>query len=116
MTELQFRIKAGLDVPITGAPASTIDAGAAVRSVGVLGPDYLGMKPRLKIAVDERVRLGQVLVEDKDNPAARLTSPGSGRMCAPSWSTSTTLRCCTNGSDSSTPMLRPRWNRAIDAG
>lgn len=82
MTELDFRLKAGLDVPISGAPVATIDAGADMRSVGLLGPDFLGLKPKLKVGEGDQVRLGQVLVEDKANPAVRLTSPGSGRIAS----------------------------------
>ncbi|MDH3645882.1 MAG: Na(+)-translocating NADH-quinone reductase subunit A [Gammaproteobacteria bacterium] len=82
MRKLQFRLKTGLDVPISGTPVATIDTGAAVGSVALLGPDYLGLRPQLRVTEGDRVRLGQVLVEDKANPAARLTAPGSGTITA----------------------------------
>ena len=43
----QFMLKKGLDLPVEGAPTQGIDAGQAVRTVAILGSDYIGLKPRL---------------------------------------------------------------------
>ena len=60
-----FRIRKGLDLPISGAPAQDIDSGPAVSRVALVGDDYVGMKPKMAVQVGDSVKLGQVLFEDK---------------------------------------------------
>lgn len=76
------RIKRGLDLPITGAPAQRIEAGRPVRSVAVIGFDYHGMKPTMSVQVGDRVKLGEVLFSDKKSPGVVFTAPGAGRVSA----------------------------------
>lgn len=73
-----IKIKRGLDLPIDGAPASLLEDGRAVRSVAVIGDDYIGMKPTMVVTVGDKVAKGQLLFEDKRNPGVRYTSPASG--------------------------------------
>lgn len=73
-----IRIKRGLDLPMVGAPERQIDAGRPVRSVAVVGFDYNGMKPTMQVHEGDRVKLGQVLFEDKKTPGVFYTAPGAG--------------------------------------
>lgn len=75
---MQFTIKKGLDIPISGAPKQAIEEGNPVKSVAVLGADYVGMKPTMLVAEGDKVRLGQPIFEDKKNPGCLFTSPGAG--------------------------------------
>jgi len=75
---MQFNIKEGLDLPITGGPEQIIEKGNKVKSVAVLGKDYVGLKPRMMVAEGDTVKLGQVLFTDKQNPGVNFTSPGAG--------------------------------------
>ncbi len=69
----------GLDVPIAGEPEQVIYADAgAVRSVALIGSDYIGLKPTMQVAEGDRVKQGDVLFVDKQNPGVFFTSPGSG--------------------------------------
>lgn len=77
-----FRIKKGLDIPLAGKPAQRIDNTRAVRSVAVLGADYVGLKPGMSVQVGERVARGQLLFIDKNYPAVRYTAPASGVVSA----------------------------------
>ncbi len=77
-----IKIKKGLDLPITGAPEQIIEAAPTVRSVAVFGPDYVGMRPTMRVAVGDRVRSGEVLFTDKKNPGVRFTSPAAGVVAA----------------------------------
>ncbi len=77
-----IRIKRGLDLPVTGAPAQRIEPGRAVRSVAVIGFDYHGMKPTMAVQVGDRVKLGQVLFSDKKTPGVAYTAPGAGVVSA----------------------------------
>ena len=77
-----FKIRKGLDLPISGAPSPEFDAGRAVRHVALVGDDYVGMKPKMLVHEGDSVKLGQVLFEDKKTPGVLFTSPGSGRVAA----------------------------------
>lgn len=75
---MQFTITKGLDIPITGSPKQTIENGNVVKSVAVLGSDYVGMKPTMLVAEGDTVKLGQPLFSDKKNLGVHFTSPASG--------------------------------------
>ena len=75
---MHIKIKKGLDIPLAGRPQQTIGAGNEVDTVALLGPDTNDLKPRMEVGEGERVRLGQVLFSDKQNPGVVFTSPGSG--------------------------------------
>jgi Na+-transporting NADH:ubiquinone oxidoreductase subunit A len=77
-----IRIKRGLDLPINGAPEQAIHNAKSVRSVALLGQDYVGMKPTMEVAEGDKVLLGQILFSDKKNPSVIYTSPGSGTVRA----------------------------------
>ena len=75
---MQFIIKEGLDLPITGGPKQMIEEGNSVSTVAILGTDYVGMKPTMLVSEGESVKLGQALFTDKKNPGVLFTSPGAG--------------------------------------
>jgi Na+-transporting NADH:ubiquinone oxidoreductase subunit A len=73
-----IKITRGLDLPIAGAPEQSIENARAVRSVAILGHDYVGMKPTMAVKEGDRVKLGQLLFEDKKTPGVIHTAPGAG--------------------------------------
>ncbi|QEW06498.1 Na(+)-translocating NADH-quinone reductase subunit A [Nitrincola iocasae] len=73
-----IRIKKGLDLPITGEPAQTIEEAAKVSSVALIGYDYVGMKPTMAVKEGDRVKLGQVIFTDKKTEGVQYTAPGAG--------------------------------------
>ena len=73
-----FKIKKGLDLPITGAPDQVISEGKQVSSVAVIGSDYIDMKPTMLVQEGDRVKLGQILFTDKKTKGVNYTSPGCG--------------------------------------
>lgn len=79
---MQFTIKKGLDLPITGRPEQKITDGNSVKSVALLGGDYVGLKPKMMVAEGDKVKLGQVLFTDKQNPGVNFTAPGAGVISA----------------------------------
>ena len=75
----RVRIRCGLDVAVEGRPDGVqITEGPPVRSVGILGRDLRGLRPRLRVGVGDHVALGDVLLEDRAWPTRVVTSPGSG--------------------------------------
>ena len=76
-----FKIKRGLDLPITGSPEQTISE-KHVKTVAVLGPDFIGMKPTMAVKVGDKVKLGQLLFTDKKLQSVKYTANGSGTITA----------------------------------
>ena len=75
-----IKIKKGLNIPIHGSPAEDITDTKKSRSVGILGKDYIGLKPTMLVEEGEKVKLGQPLLEDKKNPGVIITSPAGGTI------------------------------------
>lgn len=77
-----FKLSKGLDLPVTGAPEQNVHTGPEVRSVAVLGSDYIGLKPRMLVQEGDQVRRGQPLFVHKDIEQAKIVSPMTGRVAA----------------------------------
>lgn len=78
----QYKLKKGLDLPVKGAPLQEIAAGPEVRTVALLGGDYLGLKPRLAVQEGDTVAAGSPVFAHKDTPDAVVVSPVAGRVKA----------------------------------
>lgn len=78
----RIKIDKGLDIPIAGSPQQVIDTGRSLKTVALLGPDYIGLKPRMLVEPGQVVSLGETLFLDKRNSAVQFTSPGTGRVVA----------------------------------
>ena len=74
------RIRKGLDVPIAGAPRQTITSGPEITRVALVGDDFPGLKPRVRVEVGQNVRRGALLCEDAARPGVRHTAPAAGRV------------------------------------
>lgn len=77
-----IKIKRGLDLPIAGQPEQKIHAGPPLRSVALVGFDYVGMKPTMLVAEGDLVRTGQPLFTDKKTAGVQYTAPASGVVSA----------------------------------
>lgn len=73
-----IKIKKGLDLPIAGRPEQVIHNGPAINRVAILGEEYIGLRPTMKIKVGDSVKKGQIIFEDKKNLGVKFTSPASG--------------------------------------
>lgn len=77
-----FELKKGLNVPVTGKPQRIIENGGPVKTVALVGDDYIGMKPTMEVAEGDRVQTGQLVFTDKKTPGIRYTSPATGTIRA----------------------------------
>ncbi len=75
-------IKKGLDLPIGGAPVQSLGDAKNPRTVAVLGPDYIGMKPTMAVREGDRVKRGQEIFSDKKTPGVIFTAPAAGTISA----------------------------------
>ena len=73
-------IKKGLDVPISGAPIQDISNAPLPATVAILGDDYVGMRPKLLVAVGDKVKIGTPVFEDKKTEGVVFTSPAAGTV------------------------------------
>ncbi len=74
-------INKGLDVPITGEPSEQVTE-FTPRHVALVGYDYIGMKPTMKVKEGDVVAKGQPLYEDKKRAGVIYTAPASGKIVA----------------------------------
>ena len=63
-----------------GSPKQVIHDGPAVKSVAVLGEEYVGMRPTMLVEVGDKVKKGQGLFEDKKNPGVKFTASVAGTV------------------------------------
>jgi Na+-transporting NADH:ubiquinone oxidoreductase subunit A len=75
-------IKRGLNIPIAGTPVQTIANGPKISRVGLMGCDYIGMRPRLLVNEGDKVRMGQAIFEDKKTPGVLYSAPAAGTVLA----------------------------------
>ena len=78
----RFKLRKGLDVPILGAPKTEIEVAASSNTVGLIGDDYIGLKPRIVVAEGDVVGIGSPVMFDKDMPEVQIVSPVAGRIKA----------------------------------
>jgi Na+-transporting NADH:ubiquinone oxidoreductase subunit A len=57
----KFVLKRGLDIPVAGIPEQVISDEKYPKTVAVLGPDYNGLKPKMLVAVGDKVKRGSPL-------------------------------------------------------
>ncbi|MFA5938189.1 MAG: Na(+)-translocating NADH-quinone reductase subunit A [Sinimarinibacterium sp.] len=82
MDVTRYKLKKGLDLPIQGVPEQSVYDAPAVTTVGVVGADYIDLKPTMYVDVGDRVKLGQPLFEDKRRPGVLHTAPAAGEVVA----------------------------------
>jgi Na+-transporting NADH:ubiquinone oxidoreductase subunit A len=77
-----IQIKKGLDIPIAGDPEQAIHNGPRVRTVALVGFDYVGMKPTMLVKEGDKVKKGQALFTDKKTEGIKYTAPAGGTIAA----------------------------------
>lgn len=77
-----FKLRKGLNLPITGAARPEIGRAPELRTVGILGEDYIELKPRLAVAEGDVVVPGTPVMFDKNLPEAKIVSPVAGKVRA----------------------------------
>ena len=61
-----IKISKGLDLPISGTPDPVISDTPKVTTVSLLGNDFTGMKPTMRVKSGDIVKRGTKIIEDKN--------------------------------------------------
>ena len=75
-----LKINGGLDLPIAGKPNQVISSTCDSKKIGIIGADYVGLKPTMAVREGDYVKKGQILFSDKKNELAKIVSPISGKV------------------------------------
>ncbi len=78
----KYKITKGLDIPLAGEPKQELTETKLTAKVAVTGPDYVNMKPTLKVQVGDEVKKGQILFTAKKLEKVNFTAPVSGKVIA----------------------------------
>ncbi len=76
----RFALKRGLDLPIEGAPPNGDITSSFSRHYGLLGDDYIGLKPRILVEEGQMIGAGAPVMVHKDLPEVQIVAPVSGRV------------------------------------
>ncbi len=77
---ISVNVTKGYDLAISGRPSSELKKLKKPDKVAFLPERIPFITPRLLVKVDDPVKIGSVLFEDKQNPDLKFLSPGSGRV------------------------------------
>lgn len=78
----EFRLRKGLDLPVIGAPEQKIFDAPDIRTAAVVGPDYIGLKPRLEVQEGDAVQRGSPIFFNRDTSDVKIVAPVTGRIKA----------------------------------
>ena len=74
-----IKIKRGLDIPFS-AGGSRIVEGNVIHSAALLFGEDIGIKPELKVAEGDEVRVGDLIATDRARPGVRWVAPVTGKV------------------------------------
>ncbi len=80
MFMISVDIKKSYKFRVKGCPTTTLTELEKPKRVAMLPEKIPGIKPKLKIKVDEKVKIGDPLFFDKKNPKLTFLSPGAGKI------------------------------------
>ncbi len=76
----KIKLRKGLNLPISGAPRPQVEISKPVKSVGIVGADYINLKPTILVSEGDSVVPGTPIMFDKNVPEAQIVSPISGKV------------------------------------
>jgi Na+-transporting NADH:ubiquinone oxidoreductase subunit A len=77
------KIKRGLDLPLKGSPDGNLppeNSRKSVKKVALIGGDYVGMKPSMKVRPGDEVKKGQIIFTCKKTEGVHYTAPAAGKV------------------------------------
>lgn len=75
-----IKLRKGLDINLVGSAEKVVTTAPSSQQYALTPEDYVGVTPKLLVAVDQRVKAGEPIFFDKENPEVLFTSPVSGTL------------------------------------
>lgn len=75
-----IKLRKGLDINLVGSAERVVATAPASQLYALTPEDYVGVTPKLLVSVDQRVKAGEPIFFDKENPEVLFTSPVSGTL------------------------------------
>ncbi len=75
-------VRRGFDIPLAGAPGEHPEETRIPSRIALLGADYPGMRPTMRVREGDSVERGGLLFEDRKMPGVRFAAPLGGRIVA----------------------------------
>lgn len=75
-----IKLRKGLDINLVGSAEKVVTTAPASQLYALTPEDYVGVTPKLLVQVDQRVKAGEPIFFDKENPEVLFTSPVSGTL------------------------------------
>ena len=75
-----IKIKKGKDISLVGAADKSTAPKTLSSSFAIKPTDFKNLVPKMVVKAGEEVKAGDVLFQDKANPAIKFTSPVSGEV------------------------------------
>jgi len=69
-------------MPRKGVPDQTVGKGSAAHCAALVGADFFGLRPAVKVGVGDAVASGQIVLRDRRHPEIAFAAPLSGRVTA----------------------------------
>lgn len=82
MSPRRIALNRGLDLALPHCAEQRIDACKALTRVAVLGSDYPGLRPSVRVRVGDQVAAGQTLFEHRHDSRVKAVSTHSGRVAS----------------------------------
>ena len=76
----KFSLKRGLDIPMLGSPEQKIYKVREPKTIGIMGTDFNGLKPKMLVTEGDKVNKGTPLFCHKDSPEIIFVSPCKGKV------------------------------------
>ena len=75
-----FKLKKGIDIPLTGSPVMDVKTIDKVSILKIHPVDIKGIKPKVLVKEGESVKTGSTLFYDKVLDGVNFVSPGTGTV------------------------------------
>ena len=75
-----INIRKGLDIKLVGIAEKVLVKAPSAKTYALCPDNYVGVKPKMLVKVDDKVKAGTPLFFDKENPEILFTSPVSGTV------------------------------------
>jgi Na+-transporting NADH:ubiquinone oxidoreductase subunit A len=78
----EFKLKKGYDIRLTGDASKEIETLEISGKYAIKPVDFRLLKPKLSVEVDQKVKAGQEILFNKEEPRIKFTAPVSGKVVA----------------------------------